>query len=180
MVDLLYSVLDPAGAAGEASATHDRRRRSTRRSRRAPRARETPFRRFVSDFCESRLALFGLVPAGSVASLRRALRAADLAAEPLRPGAARHHGRPAAARHGLERRQFTYWLGTDDQGRDMLSAIIYGLRISLIVGAVSAVIACLDRRRRSACWRPMPAAASTRCSCGSSTCSSPSRRSWWR
>jgi peptide/nickel transport system permease protein len=25
----------------------------------------------------------------------------------------------------------TYWLGTDDQGRDMLSAIIYGLRISL-------------------------------------------------
>ncbi|HLU00216.1 MAG TPA: ABC transporter permease [Burkholderiaceae bacterium] len=27
-----------------------------------------------------------------------------------------------------------YWLGTDDQGRDMLSAILYGLRISLIVG----------------------------------------------
>lgn len=31
-----------------------------------------------------------------------------------------------------------YWLGTDDQGRDMLSAILYGLRISLLVG-VSAV-----------------------------------------
>jgi peptide/nickel transport system permease protein len=31
-----------------------------------------------------------------------------------------------------------YILGTDDQGRDMLSAIIYGLRISLIVAAVSA------------------------------------------
>jgi peptide/nickel transport system permease protein len=31
-----------------------------------------------------------------------------------------------------------YLLGTDDQGRDMLSAIIYGLRISLIVAAVSA------------------------------------------
>ncbi|MVW70525.1 MULTISPECIES: ABC transporter permease [unclassified Bordetella] len=27
-----------------------------------------------------------------------------------------------------------YWLGTDDQGRDMLSAILYGLRISLLVG----------------------------------------------
>jgi peptide/nickel transport system permease protein len=31
-----------------------------------------------------------------------------------------------------------YILGTDDQGRDMLSAIIYGLRISLIVAAISA------------------------------------------
>ena len=28
----------------------------------------------------------------------------------------------------------TFWLGTDDQGRDMLSAILYGLRISLGVG----------------------------------------------
>ncbi len=30
----------------------------------------------------------------------------------------------------------TAWLGTDDQGRDMLSAIIYGLRISLGVGII--------------------------------------------
>ncbi|MGC3965403.1 MAG: ABC transporter permease [Rhodocyclaceae bacterium] len=38
----------------------------------------------------------------------------------------------------------TYWLGTDEQGRDMLSAILYGLRISLMVGAGSTVIAlCL-------------------------------------
>lgn len=35
----------------------------------------------------------------------------------------------------------TAWLGTDDQGRDMLSAIIYGLRISLGVGLVSVVAA---------------------------------------
>ncbi|WP_231711578.1 ABC transporter permease [Xanthobacter dioxanivorans] len=35
----------------------------------------------------------------------------------------------------------TYWLGTDDQGRDMLSSIMYGLRISLGVGVGSAVIA---------------------------------------
>ncbi len=37
----------------------------------------------------------------------------------------------------------TYWLGTDDQGRDMLSAIIYGLRISLGIGAMSTLIAIL-------------------------------------
>lgn len=30
--------------------------------------------------------------------------------------------------------QFTYWLGSDEQGRDMLSAILFGLRISLGVG----------------------------------------------
>ena len=35
----------------------------------------------------------------------------------------------------------TYWLGTDGQARDMLSAIFYGMRISLFVGAVSVVAA---------------------------------------
>jgi peptide/nickel transport system permease protein len=35
----------------------------------------------------------------------------------------------------------TYWLGTDDQGRDMLSAIFYGLRISLCVGVIATAIA---------------------------------------
>lgn len=34
-----------------------------------------------------------------------------------------------------------YLLGTDGQGRDMLSAIFYGLRVSLLVGVVSGVIA---------------------------------------
>jgi peptide/nickel transport system permease protein len=33
-----------------------------------------------------------------------------------------------------------YLLGTDDQGRDILSALIYGARISLIVGLVSVVL----------------------------------------
>jgi peptide/nickel transport system permease protein len=36
-----------------------------------------------------------------------------------------------------------FWLGTDDQGRDMLSAIFYGLRISLMVGATSTVLALI-------------------------------------
>ncbi|MFJ2683238.1 ABC transporter permease [Pseudomonas sp. NPDC087342] len=38
---------------------------------------------------------------------------------------------------------YTYWLGTDGQGRDLVSAILYGLRISLWVGIGSALIAAL-------------------------------------
>ncbi len=33
-----------------------------------------------------------------------------------------------------------YLLGTDDQGRDVLSALMYGARVSLIVGAVSVIL----------------------------------------
>jgi peptide/nickel transport system permease protein len=36
---------------------------------------------------------------------------------------------------------FTYWLGSDEQGRDMFSAILYGLRISLGVGVMSTLVA---------------------------------------
>jgi peptide/nickel transport system permease protein len=32
---------------------------------------------------------------------------------------------------------FIYWLGSDGQGRDILSALLYGMRISLFVGIVS-------------------------------------------
>ena len=42
---------------------------------------------------------------------------------------------------GTQKKLMTYWLGTDDQGRDMLSAIFYGLRISLSVALLSVVIA---------------------------------------
>ena len=34
----------------------------------------------------------------------------------------------------------TYWLGTDEQGRDILSRIIWGARISLLVGGAAVVV----------------------------------------
>ena len=36
-----------------------------------------------------------------------------------------------------------YLLGTDNQGRDMMSAILYGLRISLLVGVTSIVVSAI-------------------------------------
>lgn len=33
-----------------------------------------------------------------------------------------------------------FWLGTDDQGRDLLSAILYGLRLSLLISLVSVAL----------------------------------------
>lgn len=51
----------------------------------------------------------------------------DIMAGRLPPGAV------AAGHH--------YWLGTDEQGRDMLSAIFYGVRSSLYVGVVATLCA---------------------------------------
>ncbi|MHB8947579.1 MAG: ABC transporter permease [Rhodoferax sp.] len=37
----------------------------------------------------------------------------------------------------------SFWLGTDDQGRDILSALIYGARISLAVGLASVLLSLI-------------------------------------
>lgn len=36
-----------------------------------------------------------------------------------------------------------YWLGTDDQGRDLFSAILYGMRLSLFIGVMAVALAAL-------------------------------------
>ena len=40
----------------------------------------------------------------------------------------------------MEGGQWAFVLGTDDQGRDILSALIYGARISLVVGVASVAL----------------------------------------
>ena len=105
----------------------------------APRV-ETPFQRFVAEFAASRLALAGLavfaliVLVAVLAPWIAPQNPYDLAQLDIMDGRAEPGTVGGAG--------FTHWLGTDDQGRDMLSGILYGLRISLMVGAGSAIIAC--------------------------------------
>ncbi|MGE7472551.1 ABC transporter permease [Bosea sp. NPDC003192] len=105
----------------------------------AARGRATPLRRFARAFTASRTALVGLALLIVIVLLAIVapwiapqnpydLTQLDIMDGRLPPG--------SAAATGI-----TYWLGTDDQGRDMLSAILYGLRISLLVGLTSAAAA---------------------------------------
>ncbi len=102
--------------------------------------RVSPWRRFAAEYGRSRLALVGLV--GVVLIAAAALFAPWVA--PQNPyDLAQLEAMDIRLPPGAESTDATrtYWLGTDDQGRDMFSAIIYGLRISLGVGAGSAIIA---------------------------------------
>jgi len=100
---------------------------------------ETPFRRFLSDYVESPVAVVGAI--GVFIVILIAILGPFLApTDPydlssvtfmdnrLPPGEVMGNGTVA-------------WLGTDGAGRDMVSAMIYGLRISLGVGVGSGVIA---------------------------------------
>jgi peptide/nickel transport system permease protein len=103
---------------------------------------ETPWRRFTSDFVESKVAVgaliifLGIVFVALFAPLISPQNPYDLAEIDIQ------NGRLPPGSESIPGK--TYWLGTDDQGRDMLSAIFYGLRTSLGVGVMSGFIAlCL-------------------------------------
>jgi len=102
---------------------------------------ETPLRRIATDFAANPIALFGLALFGVILFLALFaplispqnpydLAQLDVMDSRLPPGS------PTATGG-------TFWLGTDDQGRDMLSAIFYGLRISLGVGVLATVFALI-------------------------------------
>ena len=102
---------------------------------------ETPLRRFVADFCENRIAVVALFVfvaialAAVFAPLISIQNPYDLAQIDIMDGTMPPGSESASGA--------TYLLGTDDQGRDMVSAILYGLRISLGVGAISGIVAML-------------------------------------
>jgi peptide/nickel transport system permease protein len=98
---------------------------------------ETPLRRFCADFAASRIALFGL--AMFVVILAAAVLAPLLS--PQDPYDLRQLDIMDGRQPPMTRSMggFVFWLGSDDQGRDMLSAIFHGLRTSLGVGAMSAL-----------------------------------------
>ena len=100
---------------------------------------ETPLRRFVALYAESRMALVALAVLCSIVVVAvfapwvspqdpYDLAKIDILDARLPPGEKSADG-------------MTFILGSDDQGRDMLSAIFYGLRISLGVGIAATLAA---------------------------------------
>jgi len=100
---------------------------------------EAPWRRMASAYAESWLAMFGLGLLVICLGLALAapwispqnpyaLAQLDIMDSSLPPGSEASAG-------------FRFLLGSDDQGRDMVSAILYGLRISVAVGAAATGIA---------------------------------------
>jgi peptide/nickel transport system permease protein len=100
---------------------------------------EGGFARFARRFAEDRIAVFGLVLLVIIVAL--ALLAPVMA--PQNPyDLARVDIMDSRQPPGVKAGDgFTMWLGSDGVGRDLLSGILYGLRISLTVGVLSGIIA---------------------------------------
>ena len=107
----------------------------------APQRAETPLRRVVREYKRSPVAVGALVALVIIVLLALLapliapqnpydLTRIDILDGRLPPGSPTADGG-------------RFLLGTDDQGRDMLSAILYGLRISLSVGVLSALAAAV-------------------------------------
>ena len=102
---------------------------------------QSPAARIAAEFAESRIAAAGMIVLAAIVLLAvfapwvspqnpYDLAALDILDSRLAPGSRSMSG-------------MTYWLGTDDQGRDLLSAIFYGLRISIAVATLATVLAVL-------------------------------------
>lgn len=103
--------------------------------------KETPLQRFWSEFCESRIAVASLVMLLIIILLAVLapwitpqnpydLAQVDVLDGKLPPGSDAYAG-------------YTMWLGSDGAGRDLYSAILYGIRISLTVGLAAGFIALI-------------------------------------
>lgn len=100
---------------------------------------ETPLRRFISEFLEDKVAVGALIVLGAIVLLAILapfitpqnpydLAQVDIMDSRRPPGTASMEG-------------YTFIIGSDGVGRDLYSAILYGLRISLTVGLVAGLIA---------------------------------------
>jgi peptide/nickel transport system permease protein len=100
---------------------------------------ESPLRRVAARFAADPLALAGIallalvLVAALAAPLLSAQNPYDLARLDIMDSRLPPGSRSAGGS--------VYWLGTDDRGRDVLSAILYGLRTSLTVGVASTLAA---------------------------------------
>lgn len=101
--------------------------------------RDRPLGRAIAEYCESKSAVIAfciallVVLAALLASQLAPQNPYDLAKLDILDGTLPPMSKSFSGS--------TYLLGTDEQGRDMLSAILYGLRISLAVGVASTAIA---------------------------------------
>jgi peptide/nickel transport system permease protein len=91
---------------------------------------ESPLRRALARFLRHRLAVFGLLVI--VLFVVAAVAAPLLApADPLATSWTAIRKPPSAA----------HWFGTDENGRDVLSRVLYGARASMLAGVVSVLVA---------------------------------------